>query len=374
MKKILSGLFYRLIKSIEIWGLLILIISASLYTSYSNLTNSDYAFMDEEDHVYMSDGNGGEVLYTSDMLKALRFSEGDVSAFDVYRTGCEPVDARSWPAGNHYEDEMYTLFRTLSRLHLFPVILISIFIPVFYGRLFSDGTVKNLISCGHGKGAIYLSCLFLTAGIDIAMYIIEIVIYSLMCLIGGWAPPVYLPTVIPYVGVNLLVVITISSLSLCILFASRKKTASFVVGFIVFLSFLFSMPTLLTREILMIDDMPDTSSESFKRYYEIIEEEDHNPYVFYTKVNWKTFDGEIYYNDEKLDLSGHYLYPSVKKVLIWVYYLDPNMETVFFDYTGQPYAMARDGFLTIGALAKTFWIISFSACGIIIFKKKEISQ
>ena len=372
MKKIISGLFYRLLRSIEFWGLIILIVVYSLYTGLHNLSEYDHAFISEDAHVIVSTEDGGELYMDADMIRHARFMEGDVSAYDVYRSNSEPL-YRDSPVTHVYVEEYYALFHnTLSNLHVFPILLIAIFIPVFFGRIFSDGTLKNLIACGHKRGVIYLSSLLLTFAVDLAMYVIELLIYAALCLIGGWLPPIYLPTVLSYLAVNLLTVLAVSALIIAVLFIFSKRTTSFIVGFIAASMIITSMPSYLLISLLSMNDTPDINSVGYRRYLEIIDGIDREYFPFYTVLDLKEFRGDLYYEGEKIVLTHDYFKPGVKHTLITLLYLDPNMAKSVYEVCNDPYLMQRDGLLTIDALSCLFWITSLSACGIIIFKKKEI--
>ena len=71
-----------------------------------------------------------------------------------------------------------------------------ILIPLFLGRLFSNGTIKNLIACGHSKTQIYLASLIFSFLLNIALIFITLIFFAIICLYFMWMPPVYLPVLL----------------------------------------------------------------------------------------------------------------------------------------------------------------------------------
>ena len=153
MKKIISGMFFRLFKGMEFWVLIVLLLVSSLIVGYSR-------FIDQSSFP----------LERTETNIARRFESSDVSAFDAYR-----VDSEAMPADVYYklssdvsdaDEEVAMVFDLMVSAQVMPVLLIILFIPIFFGRMFSDGAVKNLMASGHSKGKIYLSSLIVTFILD----------------------------------------------------------------------------------------------------------------------------------------------------------------------------------------------------------------
>ena len=182
MKKIISGMFFRLFRGIEFWVLIVILLAYAFYAGYNLFSGQEYLS-----------------LSRTETNISRRFESSGVSARDVYRMDSEVLPADVYYKINDdvsdaaYEAEF--VFELMGRAQIMPVFLILLFIPFFFGRLFSDGTVKNLISCGHSKAKIYMSALIVTFILDVGMYIINSLIFGFWCLLYGWKPPVYLPVV-----------------------------------------------------------------------------------------------------------------------------------------------------------------------------------
>ena len=150
MKKMISAYFFRLVRSYEIIAVLILFAIASVYVTSMMLnfdpsiklirTNDGY-YGGRDHSVYIDAGN----------VKQYSFESLGASAYDVARCHSEPIpqDVYDKIAGPDSYNSAYFEYRALMYvlfyLHLLPAIVIVLIIPLFLGKLFSDGTVKNLV-------------------------------------------------------------------------------------------------------------------------------------------------------------------------------------------------------------------------------------
>lgn len=371
MKKIIEGFFYRMIKSYEFWGLIVLLVCSCIYINadmFANETSLHGPFYVEENEV------GRDV--SGDEVKAYQFAATGVSAADAYKYGCEPIAQESFDKllrpGAQTSDEVFFLLKGISSLNLIPTILIVLFIPIFFGRMFSDGTLKNLISCGHGKGKIYLASLIFSFALDLFMFLFNMIVYLIMIPINGWKPPVYLPVVLMMFAISVAMMFTITSVVLAVLYASSKKTASFVAGFILAMLLFFPV-TLLTFETIDISYVPEENSqEHLDEYREIFMEEGGNAFTY--KYDLSSGMMCIYYGDRLIvPTGGSALSPAVKNTMLAVFYLDPTSCTQLLKHAEfSPYMAYRDGLMAISVASNIFWLLLSTAVGIIVFKKREI--
>ena len=377
MKKILAGMFFRLFKSVEIWGLLVLLLVT--YAAMFSFSGSEVEFLGLVHdggtvHVHTAEG---DFDVTEDNVKQYCFESLDVSAFDVYRAEAEILPAEVMEklnsGFNYYAQEREFLIKEISALHAIPAILMVIFIPMFFGRLYSDGTMKNLIACGYSKAQIYLSSLLVIFVIDFVLIILEIIVLVAGCLILSWHPPVYLPVVLTYILVELLILFTMTAICFAVLFASAKKTAAYIVGFLLSMSFLFMVPvSTYAIGLINIYDKPfDYESEGFKMYRQIMQ---YDPYGAEEEFDLSEFDVNIVYKGRKVDMYGESkMSPELKNTLLTVTYLDPMLiPEIVVSVEISPYLVCRDGLAAICCAVNCFWIAAVSGIGIAVFRKREI--
>ena len=353
MKKILSGMIYRFLRSMETWILIGFFLFACVYTCYVQIKNPNNGISHNVNN---------------------RFESLDVSDVDAYKFNGEalPEDVfyKLDSEDNEVEKEIDLLLGIPDSIITLQVCLIVIFLPVFLGRMFSDGTVKNLIASGHGKGRIYLSSLLFGAVLDIAMMIMSTCIFAVMCMILKWHPPVYLPVILLMFILSMLMTLTVTSVAIAVLFISKKRTVSFIVGvLLVFVLFIF--PISAPSAIIMGTQHIDPHSEDIKLLRKLKDEEPYNLEEHF-KLSEYNFVYS-YHGQEIVFFEDSYLPRPVKNVLLAATYLDPAMILhIDTGFTVTPYIMYRDGLMAINIASNIFWITLTSFCGIIVFRRKEI--
>ena len=360
MKKIISGLFFRFIRSLETWVFLALLVAASAYL-FSIPIKADLV-------PGVSLPNEGEKS----------FIEMDIPARDVYRLYLEPLPEDTFTklcGTNNSAHGEYTIICTiLTYSHIIPAILMMGFIPLFFGRLFSDNTIKNLISSGHSKAKIYLASLVFTVAVCMLMLIAQAIVFAALCVIYLWIPPIYFPAVILKLFVDLFFISLLSSVCLVFLFTTTKKTVAFIIGFL--LLALLSTPLSHSAINRLRDSRPSLSdTEEYKEIWNRIKEDtDQRGNRFEEKIDLLTFDIRTYYQGEEMKYCGDSTLPAFQRAMyLTEIYLDPTLIVV--DYLGEAfglYLLCRDGLMAINIAANIFWITLISAAGIFVFNKREI--
>ena len=378
MKKIITGMIYNLCRSFEIWALLILVVLAAVIYDFSNFRNLDCvnAKVFGETITYNEDDPEIEtIIITPENVSQYTFKDSGVSAYDLYRMNSEPVSKEAYQKVtfdmfNLPQDEMWNIYETIIDMNILPAILMAIFIPLFFGRMFSDGTIKNFLTCGFGKAKIYLSSLILTFVIDLAVFLIRLLIFFLMCCIMRWQPPVYMPVLLPAAILSLLVLFTLTAVCLASLFISTKKTIAFIVGFLMAFSFYISFSKVAMALFWSFEQF-DSESEEYIEFVNVSKEQGRN--VIYEKFNYETLSCDFCY-DNKVILSygiSENMPDSVKYSILAVIYADPVM-VQSFEYSFTPYVLARDGVLYLSMGVNVFWIILVTGIGACAFRKREI--
>ena len=375
MKKILSGMFYNLFRGFEIWLLLILVVICGVFDDINNLRDCDViaAGVFGETRDYSDEDR--TLIISPDNIDQFRYKGSGISAFDVYRYHIEPLpkdvyDKLGYDMYYVPHDEANTVFDRIKNLYIFPAILMAIFIPVFFGRLFRQGTIKNLLTCGYSKVMIYLASLIMSVVLDLALFLIRLLGFVLVCACLQWQPPVYLPVLIPSAVVSLLLLITISSFSLAALFISSKRTAAFVVGFIMAFSATTSVSELAST-FLWNYEVVRTSAAENEDYMDFVKEQ--KQYLLEERFNFGNFSSDFYYGDKLIiSLYAESSLPApLRYVILALIYSDPAL-IQGADFMFEPYLMARDGLLYVSMGVNTIWIILSSGLGIAIFRKREI--
>lgn len=375
MKKILSGMFYNLFRGFEIWLLLILVVICGVFDDINNLRDYDVIAVGVFGETRDYSDEDRTLIISPDNIDQFRYKGSGISAFDVYRYHIEPLpkdvyDKLGYDMYYIPHDEANTVFDRIKNLYIFPAILMAIFIPVFFGRLFRQGTIKNLLTCGYSKVMIYLASLIMSVVLDLALFLIRLLGFVLVCACLQWQPPVYLPVLIPSAVVSLLLLITISSFSLAALFISSKRTAAFVVGFIMAFSATISVSELAST-FLWNYEVVRTSAAENEDYMDFVKEQ--KQYLLEERFNFGNFSSDFYYGDKLIiSLYAESSLPApLRYVILALIYSDPAL-IQGADFMFEPYLMARDGLLYVSMGVNTIWIILSSGLGIAIFRKREI--
>ena len=372
-------MFYRLLRGFELWALLALMLFASLYFYAESVGSPWFNKVVYSDRVYEEDFGDEHYVIDSENIRQYCFENLGISAFDVYRAQCEtlkePASDILFGSYNCAEEELNLLIALTGALHIIPCILMCVFIPVFFGRMFSDGTLKNLIACGHSKGKIYAASLTLTVLLDLVLFGANLLSLVFWCLIYKWRPPVYLPVVIPEVLIAFLLLVTISAICLAVLFASSKKTTSFVAGFILAV-FMLVPGTILAASFLGVSNTYiDPGSEDYTLLKEIVDEKGMNGLE--KRFDLSVFAVNFYYEGRELNIYADefYNHPGLDKVLLAFIYMDPSMVPNFERYESvqiPAYMVVRDGLAAINVASEVFWITVSSGIGYFVFRKREI--
>jgi hypothetical protein len=360
MKKIITGLFFRLIKGFEIWVLLSLMLIASVYINYQLIEYelgffSESAFVNPEDRDYY------------------RFSDLGVSAHDTYWYCFEPVPNESYDRlsipNTCAPIEPGVFVMVLSLNIIVPSVLMMVFIPVFFGRMFTDRTVKNYISCGLSKGMIYIASVIFACIVDTILYFTGLFAFALVCILAGWMPPIYLPVALSVILAMLLIMFTMSSVCLAALFISYSEHLSLVTGFLMLI--LIFIPV-SADSYFKVNESYGYDFDSQDEYILIVKEKGGN--VFSSKLDPTELIIRTYYGDKDLKIYGESsLTPGERASALAVVYADPFIAEYIINSNTLPACLLlRDGFMAIKAASNVFWILFFAYTGITFFKKREL--
>lgn len=370
MKKIISGMIFRLIRGVEIWALIVMMIFASAYVFAKQMYGDQVvSAIRTGDSIVYEDETGAHSITPEDMRR-LGYEGNGVSVSDIYKRRIETISAEAYEKLNEGYDftnrEIVFIFGFFSKLFLIPSILMMLFIPLFFGKIFSDHTIKNLIACGHSKAKIYLSSLFLTFAIDVILICLSIGIFAILCRYFCWKPPIYLPVVAAMILLQLFILFTITSIVLAVLFISSKKVASIIAGFI--LSIIPFMPISLI--LISALDNRTVISEDYKEWVGSKNNIDSN--LINQRFDLKSFTVDYEYENNTYKTYEYKGSPLVTKALISAIYLDAFFLTHSEYIYMEPYMLYRDGLIGVYLASNSFWILLSTSVGILITRKKEV--
>lgn len=379
MKKILAGMFFRLVRGYEIWALIGLFLFAAIYLTHTDVMTLDYLSAKyTPGYTYSYDYGKGETVISNDNADQFCYKNSGISAFDIYRARVEKIpqdefDRLNDELFNNPVREMEKIYQVIQRSFLIPAVLMAIFIPVFFGRLFSDGTIKNIVACGYSKGKIFFASLVMTAILDIALILSSFLIIAGICIWLKWQPPIYLPVLISAAVISVLLLFTITSVCMAVMFAGAKKTIAFVAGFIMLVVRFYPVSFFCTSLLWMGQYLP--VSEMDQDVLEQLKKEGRGSLEI--RFDLSQFVDKYYLNGEEIRYvwkEENDLPPAVTKPLIALIYLDPFLVDLDYNvYMGfTPYLMYRDGLMAINIASNIFWICCINGLGILVVNKREL--
>ena len=379
MRKLLSGYLFRFLKGYELWILIALYVAASAFLIYTFASSKSFITMTRGNYT-LPWGDHGEITISKDNIKDYKFESLDVSELSLYRFYVGPVPKEDSDAiGNSVavgERDMF--WGLIEFLHIVPAVIVLILIPDFFGTMFKDRTIKNLIACGHSKGKIYLSSLVFSFFLNLAIIVASIILYALLCLFYMWKPPVYLPVVLVMLLVEVFITFTFSSISLAFVFISEKRTVAFVASFLLIWAVIGvylgkyggSGSDTISKLYYEVNDY-ENNDAAWQEYIRILKTEGH--YDFEDRFEVFEFREKTYYKGKEFNLTNEgYVDPVQKFARMAVIYMDPIMVQRFESFGFEPYTCCRDGLMAIELTNNVFWIFASTAIGLVVFKKREV--
>ena len=378
MKKIITGYFFRLFRSFEFWALMVLFLVATYYIVFP--------FIGEKNEITVARGtfvlNDGEDGINAENINQYRFANSGISARNLYKVWIAPIPQDEFDiilhGNNYYMSERETVTTIVGRLHVVPAIVVLILIPLFLGRLFSDGTIKSFIACGHSKGKIYFASLLFSFLMNIALILMTLIFFAFICLYFKWLPPIYLPMLLARLILEITLTFVLSSACIAALFSSKKELFAVIVSFLLIIPMVSIMldecGLFSVNEVLDLDDMlhrfDGDYPEDYEEFKTIVSTESAN--ALESRFNIFEFDYYTYYKGRRLKLNTyHYVDPVTKYALMTRIYLNPYVSRKIDGLGMDEYQKYRDGILAINIANNVFWIIVTSVLGILIFKKRE---
>ena len=383
MKKIITGYFYRLFRSFEFWALIVLFLVASYEIVFP--------WIDDKNEITISRGTFtmyygvySTVAVDADNANEHRFSGSGISARDFYVRYSEPISKDAFDKIQYgtrfFYSELDTITTVFERLHAVPTLVVLILIPLFLGRLFSDGTIKNLIACGHSKTQIYLASLIFSFLLNIALIFITLIIFAIICLYYMWMPPVYLPVLLEMLLLEILISCMLSSVCSAVLFASKKEILGVIASFLLLIPMICYVMDEYgifgINEVAELDyELYDYSNEEpvdYEEFRNIIATE--GMQAMLERFDILEFDYYTSYNGRRMITHNRgYMDPFTKYAWMTRIYMDPYLSRKIDVLGLTVYEKCRSGLMAINIANNVFWIAVSSAAGLFIFRKREFN-
>lgn len=125
--------------------------------------------------------------------------------------------------------------------------VIAVFIGIFVGTEYSDGTIRNKLTVGHTRGSIYLSKLIVCAAADIMMHILYILVVLAMGKVFLDGTAMEAAQILRFAVVSTTAVLALTALLLLFSMSIQNKAAGAVVCLLSVLIMMFATMSIQQR-------------------------------------------------------------------------------------------------------------------------------
>lgn len=348
MKKILSGYFFRAVKTVELWFFVLMVIALPIMGIGTPSMND-------------------EQTYTKSYTLTMTMEETYEQA-ERFRSDIDP----------DIKDKIQELIIDVSTTLVISAIALPLFTVLFTGRMFTGGAIRNLVASGHSKSRVYLSALIFGTLIAAVFDILSLLSMSATMLIHHWKIPVFFPFLCSYVLYIFVVEMILVSIVVSILFISKKPVISLIaVAGVILL--LFTGSAGYTMYALIVPERPLT--------YALVKEYQNEHPDSDIQMNWefdiKNFEDKFTFTDhgEQLDTElflgpkdPNHISGTTRKILIFGLYSNPAcgfLMTLF--QLASRYTMWKSGLYTFFCVTNFLWVVVINAAGYTLFRRQELN-
>ena len=228
MSRVLRSMTYRLIHNVPVWAIVLGLVFLEVFILFFGGLNgrfsecfanhATYAMhnheTETEEKVYVSFEEEDPLLvnkYTQRVyMGSFNFVPGQMNKYEVSISNCGSVS------------------ELLAAVLFLIFAADSVIVMVFFGEIFSDGAIRNMVAIKTKKVFVYLVSLFINAVMCLLMYILVFAVLAVCVLLAGFYPMIYAPAFITAVLIGLLVTIAVTSLFIFILFVDQNPLISFI--------------------------------------------------------------------------------------------------------------------------------------------------
>ena len=268
--------------------------------------------------------------------------------------------------GNDYVYDVRGIGTQIIELGIIVAILASIYISMFAGKFFDEGAIRNLIITGHKRGSIYLSVLVVNIVSTLMMSVAAFISTAVYVWAGNLNPIIWWPYVLIMMGVMYLTALAITSLTLLVMFISRRTYVALIAA-VVLMAGTAMVPLVLLSDVetlsYVMSDELFTTPELFANLNDtLISFDDRNYRQVYIK------DGEeLKLNRTFNDLSDY------SKLKIYITKSMPmSVVNEYIVFSMNPYVMTVSGASLRYTAVSVIWIAASAVAGVFFFHKKDI--
>lgn len=151
-------------------------------------------------------------------------------------------------------------------------IVMAVFIPLFFGSEYSDGTIRNKLAVGHSRASVYLAYAIIAAAVSIAFcaaYIVAVFIVGVPFINGGIERPI--PDFLLFLLGSLVMAAAYSALFTLVAISQSRKAVSAVIcllGTLAFMVVFFYLRARLSEPEVYTQVAPDENG-MYVEYEEI---------------------------------------------------------------------------------------------------------
>lgn len=225
---------------------------------------------------------------------------------------------------------------------MYVAVVIAVFIGIFIGTEYSDGTIRNKLVTGHSRISVYFSNLIVCAVASLMMHLSYFAV--MVCLgfplMGTLETPVYV--VVPLVLCSMVTTVAFVALFLLLSMLIHSKSSGAVVTILLSIVLLFASMTIVNRL-------------SAPEYYES-----------YTWTE-QTEDGETIEHYEPAEKNSRYLTGMKREVYEFLYDFLPSGQMMQYGS-----AMELPDHIEIMPLYSLAIVVVTTACGAYFFRRKDL--
>ena len=251
----------------------------------------------------------------------------------------------------------------------------GIFVMVFFGEMFNDDAIRNMVTVKTRKESIFLSSVIINAAVCIAMFVLVFGVLAICTLIAGYYPIIYVPAFVAAVLTGLLVILVVSSILIFILFVVQNTLLTLVFSILLGVLSVMNFALGISGPVFMTKYKTDqTQMENFfKGGYKIEGDGE-----WYLPVDGFQI-GRVYYpeNDRTIDFMSDELDPDypgepAMRVIHALYRADlihyPFEMQMFFIYP-----MYRDGLIARYAVVSACYLVLLLTGGCYVIRKRNVN-
>jgi len=272
----------------------------------------------------------------------------------------EPVNGQF---SHENSSEVTTLTVTVTCFIFFAM---TVYQAVFFGRLYRNGVIKNLIIAGISKHKIFISSFILSELLLVFFSLLSVGIIALTNLIYGGYMIIYLPSYLMCIAVSFLILSFMSTLVLTVVFLSQNQMISLILPVVFALLIVSSVSPVIMEQagIRPYKESPEAAVMLLDGETEFFFDAD-------------SLGRDLYVEGKYVDIYDHnqpdesYPGDSVHNILMTVHksnILSYPMMMTMFEY----HAIARDGLAVRYIILSTCYTAALFAVGCIIAKKRNI--